>query len=197
MTTPNDVDPLRRSLIAALASAPLTGSARDAQAEQTATAAKATTLVACFSRSGNTRVVAGLIRRATNAAYVEIQPATPYPDAYLATVEQARRERDSSVEPPLQQRVPDISRYDTIYLGFPIWGGTAPPLIGSFLSAHDLAGKILVPFITHGGFGVGSSAAVLRVHAPKATLREAFVMQADQERRTMEQVSDWLRVPAR
>ena len=194
MTTPNDVDPLRRSLIAALASAPLTGSARDAQAEQAATATKATTLVACFSRSGNTRVVAGLIRRATDAAYVEIQPATPYPDAYLATVEQARCERDRSIEPPLQQRVPEIARYDTVYLGFPIWGGTARPVIRSFLSAHDLAGKILVPFITHGGFGVGSSAAVLRVHAPKAKVRDAFVMQADQERRTMELVSDWLRV---
>ena len=88
--------------------------------------------------------------------------------------------------------IADMAGYDTVFLGFPIWGETAPPVIRAFLSAHDLAGKVLIPFVTHGGYGLGSSQSVLARHAPKARLRQGFVMEADQERRTMNQVNDWL-----
>ncbi|SDE80554.1 Flavodoxin [Variovorax sp. CF079] len=153
-------------------------------------------LVAYFSRSGNTRVVAGLIGRARGAEVFEIRPATPYPEDYLETVELARKERDSGHEPALEAKVPNMADYDTIFLGFPIWGETAPPLIRSFLSAHDLSGKTLVPFVTHGGYGLGNSRAVLASVAPKARLHEGFAMEADQERRTMDRVSEWLKASA-
>lgn len=148
--------------------------------------------MAYFSRSGNTRVVAGLLRREIGADLFEIQPARPYPEDYLETVEQARQERDRGVEPALAAKVP-VATYDIVYLGFPIWGETTPPIIRSFLSAHDLSGKTLVPFITHGGYGLGDSLSVLATHAPKAQLRASFSMQADQERQTMERVTGWLK----
>jgi flavodoxin len=155
--------------------------------------ANSNTLVAYFSRSGNTRVVAGLIQRAFDADLFEIKPATPYPEEYLATVKQATEERDRGVEPPLVSRVPELVRYQTVYLGFPIWGETAPPLIRSFLRTHDLSRKTLIPFITHGGYGLGTSQAVLASHAPKAQLQSPFSMQADQERQTMNTVNTWLK----
>lgn len=148
--------------------------------------------MAYFSRSGNTRVIAGLIHRSVQSDLFEIQPATDYPADYLETVAQARQERDDSREPALRATIADLARYDTVYLGFPIWGETAPPVIRSLLSRHDMGGKTLVPFITHGGYGVGSSLRVLARHAPKARIQEAFVMQADQERKTMESVNAWL-----
>jgi flavodoxin len=151
------------------------------------------TLVAFFSRSGNTRVVAGLIHRALGADLFEIRPATPYPDDYLEQVKVATQERDRGVEPPLAAKVSNISRYDTVYLGFPIWGETAPSMIRSFLKAHDLSGKTIIPFITHGGYGLGSSHAVLKSHAPRARLGRGFSMQADQERQTMNTVNSWLK----
>jgi hypothetical protein len=81
------------------------------------------TLVAYFSRSGNTRVIAGQIHRApSDAVLFEIEPATPYPEDYEQTVEQARRERDRGYEPPLKSTVPNIAAYETIFLGFPVWG---------------------------------------------------------------------------
>ncbi len=162
-------------------------------AERSAGAAKSRILVACFSRSGNTRVVAGLIRRAHGADEFEIRPATPYPEDYLTTVEQARQERDQGVEPALAVEVTGMAAYDIVFLGFPIWGETAPPVIRSFLSAHDLGGKALIPFITHGGYGLGNSLDVLTRHARGARVQRAFVMQADQERQTMERVNGWLR----
>jgi Flavodoxins len=151
------------------------------------------TLVAYFSRSGNTRVVAGLIHRTLATDLFEIRPARPYPEDYLATVEQARQERDSGYEPALESKVFSMADYDTVFLGFPIWGETTPPIIRAFLSAHDLSGKTLVPFITHGGYGLGNSPSILASHAPRARLRSGFSMQADQERQTMERVTGWLK----
>ena len=151
------------------------------------------TLVAYFSRTGNTRVIAGQIRRARAADLFEIRAAAPYPEDYDQTVAQAQRERDTGFEPALQAKVANMADYATVFLGLPIWGGTAPPVIRSFLSSHDLAGKTLIPFITHGGYGVGSSLSILAAHAPRARLLDAGLsMEADQERRTLDRVTDWL-----
>lgn len=185
--------PTRRALFAGMAGlslGPVTQSAAAAGAQMAAP--EAPVLVAYFSRSGNTRVIAGLLQRAFGADLFEILPATPYPDEYLATVEQARQERDRNIEPALKARVPDISTYATVFLGLPIWGETAPPIIRSFLSAHELPGKTIVPFITHGGYGLGSSERVIAQHAPKSRFQPAFVIQADQERQTMDRVNAWL-----
>ncbi|MEO3432057.1 flavodoxin [Inquilinus sp. CAU 1745] len=140
-------------------------------------------LVAYFTRSGNTRVIAGTLQHALAAELFEIRPARPYPEDYEQTVEQARQERDRGYEPPLEAKVPDIAACETLFLGFPIWGQTTPPVIRSFLRAHDLTGKTLRPFITHGGYGLGDSLAVLADHAPGARIEPPFSMEADQERR--------------
>ena len=155
-------------------------------------APSSTTVVAFFSRSGNTRVVAGLIQRATQADLFEIKPRSAYPEEYLETVRQASEERDRSLEPPLAGRIADLQKYQTVYLGFPIWGETTPAVIRSFLKEHDLSRKTVIPFITHGGYGLGKSQSVLASHAPRADLRPPFQMQADQERQTMNTVHSWL-----
>jgi hypothetical protein len=92
----------------------------------------------------------------------------------------------------LETRVPGFASFETVYLGFPIWGETTPPVIRSFLKAHDWSGKTLQPFITHGGYGPGNSMEVLRSHAQAARIEEPFVLEADQERRTLNQVKEWL-----
>lgn len=150
-------------------------------------------LVVYFSRSGNTRVIAGQIRRARNADLFEIQLATPYPEDYEETVAQAQRETSSRYEPPLKASVTNVADYETVFVGFPIWGQTAPPVIRSFLASHDLAGKTLIPFITHGGYGIGNSLSVLAAHASRSRLLNAgFSIQADQERQTLTRVTRWL-----
>ena len=149
-------------------------------------------LVACFSRSGNTRVVAGQVRRTLGADLFEIESKSPYPEDYFETVAQAQQERDRGYKPPLKTIVDNIDRYATVFLGFPIWGMTTPPVIRSFLSAHDLSGKTIVPLVTHGGYGLGDSLSVVAGHAPQANVLKGFSMQAPQERRTIEKVTQWL-----
>lgn len=189
----------RRTVMAAIAALPVNGIARVASEDRAGDknldqvrAENSKVLVAFFSRSGNTRVVAGLLQRAFSADVFEIRPANFYPDEYLATVEQAKQERDSGFEPPLAKRVPNIGLYDPFYLGFPIWGETAPPVIRSFLADHDLTGTAINPFVTHGGYGLGNSLSVLARYAPRACIGTPFVMQADQERESMNRVNEWL-----
>jgi flavodoxin len=205
MTDNDEVKVSRRRLLAVGTGAacalavPLSGSAQALSAPAASCSVtlqpvrRSPILVAYFSRSGNTRVIAGQIQRALQAALFEIVPANPYPDDYQETVEQARRERDSRFKPPLKARVADLSAFSTIFLGFPIWGETAPPVIRSFLASHDLSAKSIVPFITHGGYGAGSSLSVIAAHAARARLFDAgLVMQADQEKQTLEHVTTWL-----
>jgi flavodoxin len=151
------------------------------------------TLVAYFSRSGNTRVIAGLIHRALKTDLFEIVPAKAYPEDYEETVEQARIERDCGYERPLLRDVPGLRVYETVLLGFPIWGETAPPVIRAFLSSHDLAGRTVIPFITHGAYGLGNSLSVIAKHSPNARLRRGFSMQCDQERDKVTQINDWMK----
>ncbi len=191
MTSPSDLS--RRTLLAVPAALTLaSATAACGQGTSQQPQANYRRLAAYFTRSGNTRVIAGTISRALGTDLFEIRPLRPYPEDYEQTVAQAREERDRGVEPALASQAPAFSSYETIFLGFPIWGETAPPVIRSFLRAHDLSGKVLRPFITHGGFGVGNSASVLNSHAPGARIEPAFVMEADQERRTLNQVSAWL-----
>jgi len=150
------------------------------------------TLVVYMSRSGNTRVIAGQISRTLGADLFEIVTAMPYPADYLETVEQAKQERDRGVLPRLDGSVSNLDSYETVYLGFPIWGTTAPSPLKTFLSTHDLSGKTIVPFVTHGGYGLGDSLQVVARLSPRAQLNQAFVLQAPQERQTVEKVLEWL-----
>ena len=182
----------RRAVLAALATLPVAAPASDdVRGENRAKGSDV--LVAYFSRSGNNRVIAGLIHRSLGADLFEIRPAMKYPEDYLEQVKQATLERDRGFEPPLAATVSNVARYQTIYLGFPIWGETVPAIIRSFLKKHDFAGKTLIPFITHGGYGLGNSQSVLATHASGARLQRGFSMQADQERQTMNTVNSWLR----
>lgn len=153
---------------------------------------KSRILVAYFSRSGNTRVIADVIHRSLNTSLFEIEPATPYPGDYFQTVEQAKNERERGVKPALKNSVADISRYETVYLGFPVWGSSVPPVVQTFLSSHNLAGKLLIPFITHGGYGKGDSDDILASLAPTARREKPLVIECDRERRTTETVTSWL-----
>ena len=180
---------LRRSLIL-----PLIAGAAAAEAGSVTHAAdsRAKVLVAYFTRTGNTRLIATQIARALDATLFQILPAEAYPDDYSAQVAQAEAERLRGYEPPLRETVRDLEAHEIVFLGFPIWGMTAPAVIRTFLREHDLSGKTLVPFITHGGYGLGNSLAVIADHAPRAHLVETFSRECDQERESLRQVTEWL-----
>ena len=186
-------DPTRRRVITALAGLTLANISLPSAASGSENVQNnSSILVAYLSRSGNTRVIAGVIQRSLKTHIFEIEPAIPYPKDYFQTVEQAKNERSQGIKPALKNRVSDIERYETIYLGFPIWGASVPPVVQTFLSAHSFADKRLIPFITHGGYGNGDSINILAKLAPTARWEKPLIIECDQERRTTEMVIHWL-----
>lgn len=109
-------------------------------------------IVIYYSHSGNTRRVAEKLAAATGADLAEIRTVRPYTGSYDDVVEQGRREIDSGFLPELRPLDVDLSRYDTVILGTPVWWYTFAPAINSFLHSADLAGKTVYPFATNGGW---------------------------------------------
>lgn len=132
------------------------------------------TLVAYFSASGVTAEAAKKLAKAAGADLYEIKPAVPYTDKDLDwRNEQSRSSvemRSKASRPALADNNADISQYDTIYLGFPIWWYVAPTIINSFLESYDFSGKTIVPFATSGGSGMGKTNENLVDSCPGAVL---------------------------
>ena len=119
------------------------------------------TLVAYFSASGTTAKAAKNLAEAAGADLYEIKPAVPYTQADLNWMDKKSRSsvemNDKSSRPALADQDADISSYDKILLGFPIWWYVAPTIINSFLESYDFSGKKIVLFATSGGSGFGKT----------------------------------------
>jgi flavodoxin len=114
------------------------------------------TLILYLSRTKNTEAVETLIRDEIGGGRLElIEPVKPYPEDYEAIVAQVDAENESGYLPPLKPMGVDVAKYDRIFVGFPTWDMQMPPPVKSFLKSHNLKGKTVVPFNTHGGYGVG------------------------------------------
>ena len=149
-------------------------------------------LVTYFSRSGNTREMARQIQKIMGGDIFEIQTVTPYPREYDAVTKQAKQELEAGIKPPIQSKVANIKEYDIVFVGSPNWWNTIAPPVMTFLSEHDLSGKIIVPFITHAGSGLGRSVADIKKLAPQATVREGLALWGRDVKSSQDQVAKWL-----
>lgn len=119
------------------------------------------TLVVYFSCTGTTETLAEYAAEILGADIYEIVPEEPYTEADLAyyTGGRADKEQDNPDErPAISGNISDLSGYDKILLGYPIWHGQAPRIISTFLESYDFSGKTIVPFCTSHSSGIGSSA---------------------------------------
>lgn len=118
-------------------------------------------LVAYFSASGITAKVAEMLAKTAGADLYEIKPEIPYTNDDLNWMNKNSRSSiemsDKSSRPALSDKNADISGYDTILLGFPIWWYVAPTIINTFLESYDFSGKKIVLFATSGGSGFGKT----------------------------------------
>lgn len=115
-------------------------------------------LVAYFSASGVTEAKAKELAALVGADLYEIKPAEVYTDADLNWQNRNSRSsvemRDKNSRPALAVTTGDFSKYEKIYIGFPIWWYTAPTIINTFLETFDFKGKKIVLFATSGGSGI-------------------------------------------
>ncbi len=124
------------------------------------------TLVAYFSASGTTARVAKDLAQAAGAELYEIKPAVPYTKDDLNWRDKKSRSsvemNDKSSRPAIADSNAEISQYDTIFLGFPIWWYVAPTIVNRFLESYDFSGKRIILFATSGGSGFGKTVAGLK-----------------------------------
>lgn len=149
-------------------------------------------LVLYYSLSGNTRSVAKILHGLVGGDIEGLHTVQPYPDNFDAVVEQAREERRLNFLPPIQPLKFNPDAYHTIYLGFPIWGNTIPQPMATFLASHGLAGKTIIPFCTHDGYGVGRAFQAIKEYCPDAKVLPGFDMLGSDARNAKKLLVSWL-----
>lgn len=138
-------------------------------------------LVAYFSASsGRTKQTAEELSRIIGADLFEIEPTQPYTKADLNWMDKNSRStlemNDESARPAIARTVGSMADYDVVFVGFPVWWYVEPRIIDTFLEAHDLAGKTIVPFATSGGSGLGKAPQRMQSLVPDATVTEGRLL---------------------
>ena len=137
-------------------------------------------LVAYFSASGTTKEAAERLAKAAGADLFEIKPAIPYTSADLNWMDKKSRSsvemNDPDSRPEIVETMPNMADYDTVFIGFPIWWYVAPHIIHTFLESYDFDRKMLVPFATSGGSGMGRTVEELRKLCPNADWKAGKVV---------------------
>lgn len=152
------------------------------------------TLVAYFSASGVTARLAEKVTKVVNGDLYEIVPAKPYTAADLDWTNDKSRSsvemKNKSFRPEISGKAENMSDYDTIYLGFPIWWYVAPTIVNTFLESYDLSGKTIIPFATSGSSGMGGTNAELKNSCRGAILKEGKRFSSDA---TEKEIETWVK----
>ena len=154
---------------------------------------KKKSVVIYFSATGTTKSAAIKVAKAAGSDIVRLVPKKAYTSAdldYDITNCRANKEqRSSTARPALATLVKNISQYDKIYLGYPIWWGKEPKLIRTFLDKYSMKGKTVIPFCTSGSSGISGSIAGIKEGAKGATVKEGRDLTDD----SYEDVKDWVK----
>lgn len=162
-------------------------------------------LIVYLSRTQNTKAVAEIIHKNVGGTLVALELETPYPEHYQTTVNQVAEENRTGFLPSLKTKIDSIEQYDVVFVGFPTWGMQLPPPMKSFLNDYNLSGKIIVPFNTNGGYGIGSSFETVKQLCPNSKILDGFstkggierdgilfVMEGKKEIEVQTEVKKWL-----
>lgn len=144
-------------------------------------------------KEGNTKIVADYICEMTGADRFEIVTHKYDGMAYRPLCDLAKQEQLDGELPPFEGAIEDITRYETIFIGGPVWWGTWPQVMFSFFGQYDLNGKTLIPFTTHEGSGLGMCVDDLREAYPDASITGAFSIYGHDVRKGKDKVEKWLK----
>ncbi len=142
---------------------------------------------------GNTKIVADYISEITGAAQFEIVTHKYDGMAYTPLIELAKREAQSGELPPYEGKIPDLSVYDTVFVGGPVWWGTYPQVMFTAFKDMNLDGKTVYPFTTHEGSGLASCVSDVKKAFPKASVQKGFSIYGHEVRSGKDKVEKWLK----
>lgn len=185
-----------------------TDATADNNAPATQPGSSSKSIVVYFSRTGeqygvgviekgNTAIVADMIVEQTGADSFEILPkADNYPMTYKELTDVAKEEQNQNARPEIKDTIQDFDKYDTVYLGYPIWWGDLPMICYTFLESYDFSGKTIIPFCTHAGSGNAGTQSKIQSAVPKATVKEVLAITGTDTQNNQGSVNatvtDWL-----
>jgi flavodoxin len=141
---------------------------------------------------GNTKVIAQMIDEQIDCDVHEIIAADPYPHAYDPTVERNQQEQRDDARPEIAGELPDLTSYQTVLLGSPVWNTRAPMIMRTFLDSTDaLAGKTIRPFLTY-AVGAGSVFDDYAEFCPDATVETGLAIRGEDAADSAAEVEQWL-----
>lgn len=170
------------------------GASGDDQAAQQNTDVRS--IVVYFSCTGNTKAVAEEVAAQTGSELHEIVPEEPYTEEDLnynndncrANIEM----NDPESRPAISNTIENFSEYDTIYIGYPIWWGSLPRIMNTFLDTYDFSGKTIVPFCTSGSSSISQSVSVIREAEPEAQIKKGLQISSTGADDSSYEVSRWI-----
>lgn len=149
-------------------------------------------LVVYFSCTQTTEKIAGYVTEITGGSGYKLQPKVPYTEddlKYYTDCRADKEQSDPNARPEIEGKIEDFEKYETVFIGYPIWHGKAPKIIYTFLESYDFKGKTIIPFCTSHSSGIGSSDKDLHPLAPDAVWKDGqrFAQDADKQ-----SVSEWI-----
>ena len=141
---------------------------------------------------GNTKIVADYISEIAGADQFEIVTHKYDGMAYNPLIKLAQEEANRGELPPYEGSAPDLSQYDTVFIGGPVWWGTYPQVMFTLFKDINLDGKTVIPFTTHEGSGLASCAKDVKKAFPKAKVTGEFSIYGHEVRTGRAKVEKWL-----
>ena len=152
-------------------------------------------LVVYFSYTGNTKMIAGMIKDKLNCDILEIETVIPYSTDYQKVVDEEQNNEGSKVLPEIKDINIDLNIYDEIIIGTPVWWYNAAPAIRKFLTKYDLSGKTVVPFATNAGW-LGRTFVEIKKLCPNSNVINekniVFESYSSNLVTSMEEINDWI-----
>ena len=142
---------------------------------------------------GNTKIVADYITEIKGADQYEIVTHKYDGMAYMPLIELAKEEANKGELPPYEGTAPDLSPYDTVFIGGPVWWGTYPQVMFTLFKDINLDGKTVIPFTTHEGSGLASCVSDVKKAFPKAKVTGEFSIYGHEVRMGKAKVEKWLK----
>ena len=142
---------------------------------------------------GNTKIVADYISEITGADQYEIVTHKYDGMAYMPLIDLAKKEAADGELPTYEGAAPDLSRYDIVFIGGPVWWGTYPQVMFTLFRDIDLAGKTVIPFTTHEGSGLANCVDDVKKAFPKANVNKGFSIYGHEVRSSKAKVEKWLK----
>ena len=141
---------------------------------------------------GNTQYMAQVIAENTNSDIFKIEPSIPYPTDHTTLVNQASEEKQDKARPAIKNKIENLDKYDTIYIGYPNWWGDMPMILYAFFESYDFSGKTIITFNTHGGSGFSNTVSTIRSLEPDANVIEGLSISRDHIQDAEQKIVEWV-----